>query len=601
MSRPLDYSRFDRLDLSDGEDDEPRAAAGAPLAEGLALDAALDEGDFGGVRAAAEVRACARAARGGGLWAQLTRPSRPGKAALASGAGEAAVRAALEAAPTPEEALRRLEEAAGRGAAGSGGALGGYEAQQRELARMAQELAAAAEAQAAAREGGEGGGSGAPSPPGGPPAAHAQPATQPLRREKEAFAGGGGKGSKAAKAKALDPSALPRWPQGQSVHPEWGTMSFTVQEKLQSLAGFFGDGPEADLRQSLLIIAQCYSGHGEDKGGMRTEDTVARPKERNTAFSLQDKAQSQGVILEVIGARRCEDGAPLLEVLFTVNKRSDMEDARTQARLKGMFQRMHAESPAYMRNIHATVEEQDLLVAMLERHGRALPAACAEAMLRGKEQGLRASYLVPPRAAGHIKSAPNAKETRVCVCGEPAAKCCSRCTKKWYCSAACQRGDWKQHKKVCVDPNASSSKAEYVSVSMTAKGSLASRGAMGEVSSIVSMQGAGTVTTEAGRALNQKKGRRAGFVVKLQAPPVRGGAIMCYDQARKLTVMIEPAHTGQQGYNRLFDLVRKDRTMQVRAIARQAAAAAAFRARVASPSVPPPWAARQKPRRPRCP
>jgi hypothetical protein len=27
---------------------------------------------------------------------------------------------------------------------------------------------------------------------------------------------------------------------------------------------------------------------------------------------------------------------------------------------------------------------------------------------------------------------------------------CSRCLKTYYCSAACQKQDWKQHKKTCV-------------------------------------------------------------------------------------------------------------------------------------------------------
>ena len=35
------------------------------------------------------------------------------------------------------------------------------------------------------------------------------------------------------------------------------------------------------------------------------------------------------------------------------------------------------------------------------------------------------------------------------VCGEPADLACSRCHTTSYCSNACQRSDWKKHKKVC--------------------------------------------------------------------------------------------------------------------------------------------------------
>ena len=34
-------------------------------------------------------------------------------------------------------------------------------------------------------------------------------------------------------------------------------------------------------------------------------------------------------------------------------------------------------------------------------------------------------------------------------CDAPATKRCSRCQKVWYCSAECQRFDWKKHKPVC--------------------------------------------------------------------------------------------------------------------------------------------------------
>jgi len=35
------------------------------------------------------------------------------------------------------------------------------------------------------------------------------------------------------------------------------------------------------------------------------------------------------------------------------------------------------------------------------------------------------------------------------VCKKEAMKRCGACQLRWYCSADCQRGDWKKHKKVC--------------------------------------------------------------------------------------------------------------------------------------------------------
>jgi tetratricopeptide (TPR) repeat protein len=34
-------------------------------------------------------------------------------------------------------------------------------------------------------------------------------------------------------------------------------------------------------------------------------------------------------------------------------------------------------------------------------------------------------------------------------CNKPAKSQCSACLKEWYCSGECQKGDWKDHKKIC--------------------------------------------------------------------------------------------------------------------------------------------------------
>merc|ERR1719186_2393660 len=35
------------------------------------------------------------------------------------------------------------------------------------------------------------------------------------------------------------------------------------------------------------------------------------------------------------------------------------------------------------------------------------------------------------------------------VCQKEAMKRCGACQLRWYCSATCQKGDWKKHKKLC--------------------------------------------------------------------------------------------------------------------------------------------------------
>jgi hypothetical protein len=49
--------------------------------------------------------------------------------------------------------------------------------------------------------------------------------------------------------------------------------------------------------------------------------------------------------------------------------------------------------------------------------------------------------------------------TSQCACCQKQAtvtvklSACSRCKKTYYCSAACQKQDWKQHKKTCSKAN----------------------------------------------------------------------------------------------------------------------------------------------------
>ena len=42
--------------------------------------------------------------------------------------------------------------------------------------------------------------------------------------------------------------------------------------------------------------------------------------------------------------------------------------------------------------------------------------------------------------------------TNCTVCGRPTTKKCGKCGLARYCKTQCQRGDWKDHKKICKYP-----------------------------------------------------------------------------------------------------------------------------------------------------
>ena len=44
------------------------------------------------------------------------------------------------------------------------------------------------------------------------------------------------------------------------------------------------------------------------------------------------------------------------------------------------------------------------------------------------------------------------EELKTCpTCKNPAAKRCTGCKREFYCSVTCQKSDFKEHKKVCVE------------------------------------------------------------------------------------------------------------------------------------------------------
>ncbi len=63
-------------------------------------------------------------------------------------------------------------------------------------------------------------------------------------------------------------------------------------------------------------------------------------------------------------------------------------------------------------------------------------------------------------AASATRSAPDKSSSRDEPCGACLAvgnkkKKCSRCSRIWYCNAACQRTDWPRHKEECQDMDGS--------------------------------------------------------------------------------------------------------------------------------------------------
>ena len=394
----IDYSRFEALELS--SDDEAPANEADALAAGIA---AADTAEYGSMRAATHA-ALARGAAAEEVGRALRGASAPGdalarlhalgaaarskadaggrnpppggnedvraaaEAAFRAGATKEAVMRALQGADTPEKALAALAdvERAARAAPRDGESEWEREAREGE-GRQAQ-------ASTSDGDGASGGGRAGAGSSGG-------------------SSGGGG----ARVTLPVDPSTLERWPEELAVHPRWIAHSFAPHERSLAEA-------ESELRQTLMLIAGAYSGCVEG-GEIDETDTRARPEARVACFTLQNEDRSMGVVVEVVGARRCTaDGAPLLEVMWAQHTRRQVEaDGLLAAGLATMFERMKRTEGGGggVTPIAATADEMELLTAMLERNQCALPRTYVASQLVGREFVLQCSFVVPPLCATH--------------------------------------------------------------------------------------------------------------------------------------------------------------------------------------------------------
>lgn len=389
-----------------------------------------------------------------------------------------------------------------------------------------------------------------------------------VKKNEKHFASIGTGSALSTSSEHVDIGSLPTWDLSKkAIYETWQNMSFTVQEKLASKAGLFAKTPEYDLRQSFSMIAVHVDGYDTNDS---TINVTRQPiPERSTrCFTLQNHPeQTEAILIIVVGARKCKDGAPLLEVLWNMSTREQMADDTYATDLTSLIQshvRNVRGEQRGVKQINASVDEMRLVVAQLEHNATRMDAEYASRLTRGKSRILRASFLVPPRSGAHASSAPKERDARKCAaCGEPGNKCCSRCTREWYCSVECQKKHWKVHKVVCKAPSSDHVAVDLAWVDPTFP--------TDHVQATLSFTGASSsrpTMVKAGAAVYEDLKPRRTFVAKLQVPQMAPDytrpnwlPIMCYNQKRSLFVQITAGRLkgGQRAFDQLVRLVRTDR------------------------------------------
>ena len=334
----------------------------------------------------------------------------------------------------------------------------------------------------------------------------------------------------AARALPAVAGALPRWPTGKSIRDtldKGDTSIFSIDEKLQSHStgsGLpIGQNAQTDYKMTLTHMAANLDA-GRD------------------LFLLENKEETQAVVILVTGLRLQANGTPLFEVEYAHSSRNSPTLAAHLELVHALLGRGKGAV-----KVSSTIAEQRLFIAELKKHETTAGGPCVHPRLR------RSCIPSPPPAKNSEMATRNPGEKVCGFCGGAGRLTCSGCRGVHYCDASCQKKHWKVHRPDCK----SQSQADGTSVVIEVVPKQLPEGAPG-VHMIMNMrQGAGTRMSTVEEVSHNPHGAKR-FLIKVQVPQVGGDQgklpLMIYDEPRAMQRMLY-AEEGE-AYAVVRDLVR---------------------------------------------
>ncbi|KAJ7641528.1 hypothetical protein FB45DRAFT_359008 [Roridomyces roridus] len=233
----------------------------------------------------------------------------------------------------------------------------------------------------------------------------------------------------------FDPNAYPSWFQDKSNKPVLEAMSrHNVLEATMNhesrLKGIDNpvelySNPAMDLRQTIMSI-----GNACDQGMV--------------PVVVQDKDDSSGICMRVLQVKQFDKETPILVVLF----QHDLKGAISPGGAQWMSSIVNSKTTQPLLKITATIQEQQLLLRLLYANSKRLVSSY-KPKRASTETSFTLSFLLPVGPLAGRDIAKYNTNDGCSVCGDPAAKKCSRCGAARYCDAVCQKDDWKTHRALC--------------------------------------------------------------------------------------------------------------------------------------------------------
>ncbi|VDB84575.1 unnamed protein product [Peniophora sp. CBMAI 1063] len=197
-------------------------------------------------------------------------------------------------------------------------------------------------------------------------------------------------------------------------------------------AGVNGGGPSSlslgnsafmDLRETVLHMAQHYNGGRE-------------------SFVLQDEGREEAICIRILGVHVLDVSTPMISLVYAASTSNEPLPESIERFVAGQLQ------AGGVHQIRSNTQEQALLRRLLYINSTRVSSNYGP-QLRDYEQQWKKTFLIPLGPLSQVQIGKLTNDLGCASCSNPATQQCTACLSVRYCSKACQKAHWKEHKVFC--------------------------------------------------------------------------------------------------------------------------------------------------------